>query len=124
MAKLKHLFLVFAVLTVTAHAQQNYAVQYVAADSSALAEKLDAQFPSKAAAMAYVASLPTVLQSKGYVTASVDSSSFDSLAARVHIYLGRQYRWAQIRTSEKDAHILEAIRWNQRLIDGTSMNFT
>ena len=124
MTKLKHLFLVFAVLTVTAEAQLPYTVHYVAADAGILSERPDSLFASQAAAMAFVANLPVVLQSKGFVTASVDTSVFDSASAIVHLYLGRQYKWARILTEEKDAAILEAVRWNNRLINGAMMDFT
>src|SRR5688572_19588719 len=121
MAKLKHLLLVFSVLTITARAQ--YPVQYVAADSAAGGPVLQASFPTQSDAMGYVSRLPEFFQTLGFVTASVDSTRFDSSMGTVYYYLGRQYRWARIRTTAADAPLLEAVRWNNRLVEGGPMNF-
>lgn len=121
MAKLKHLILVFTVLTITAHAQ--YPVQYLAADSAAGGPVLQASFPTRSDAIGYVSRLSELFQNLGFVTASVDSTRFDSTLGMVYYYLGKRYRWARIRTAPSDLPLLEAVRWNSRLVEGGPMNF-
>src|SRR5687767_10341771 len=121
MAKLKHLFLAITVLTITAQAQ--YPVQYVAVDSVTGGPVLPASFPSQTEAMGYIARLTELFQSLGFITASVDSTRFDSSSATVHYYLGKRYRWTRIRTDAADFQLLEAVRWNSRLLEGAPVNF-
>ena len=44
----------------------------------------------------YISQIPDNLQAKGYVTASLDSISYDSAFARVVLYIGNKYEWAQL----------------------------
>lgn len=121
MAKLKHLLLLFTVLTITARAQ--YPVQYMAADSVVGGPALQASFATQSEAAGYVSRLPEYLHSLGFVAASVDSIRLDSSMGTVYYYLGKRYRWARIRTAPEDAALLEAVRWTSRLVEGGPMNF-
>ena len=104
-------------------AQTAYGVQYTIADGAPHdSSLLQTTFPSRQAAVQYVAELPTFLQGKGYVTASVDSVRFDSLSAQVALYLGRPYRWATISTSPRDEDVLQAVRWSSQTLSGAPMN--
>ena len=125
MAKLKLLAFALLLICQTVVAQKAYPVHYTLADSvRADTALLRATFPDKLAAMQYVAGLPAVLQGKGYVTASIDSARFDSLAAHVSIYLGKAYQWASIATAPEDEDLLQAVRWNAQTLTGSLMNFT
>ncbi|MEI9809740.1 MAG: hypothetical protein WDO16_18790 [Bacteroidota bacterium] len=46
--------------------------------------------------------MPEVLQSKGYVTASLDSIRYDSSFARIVLYIGDIYKWAQLDAKQVD----------------------
>ena len=81
-------------------------------------------FPAKNACIEYVNKLPAVLQSKGYVTASVDSVFFDSTSATIVLFLGRKYKWAQLTASGDNKDVLEAGRWDEKNFTGKPMNFT
>jgi outer membrane protein assembly factor BamA len=116
MAKVKHGIGVLLVLTLWwNHAlAQVYPVRYQinGADSVYLNNlSLPVSFPSRMEANTYLAGLLPFLQSKGFVTASIDSLQLDSAAAVVALFLGEPYQWSRVRTSEKDAPVLEAIHF-------------
>ncbi len=127
MTKLKHLLLAFGLLTMCklTVAQKDYPLQYTIADAApADSTLLPTRFVSQQAAREYVAGLPALLQGRGYITASVDSTRFDTTSGQVYLFLGQPYKWATITTQAADADVLEAVRWNQKLLTGTPMNFT
>lgn len=126
MTKLKHLLLLFTVLTHFSGWAQGYTLRYTGADrdSAALVKEASLQqsFASRMEASAYVARLSPELQAKGFITASLDSVQLDSLEGRVHLYLGEQYRWARIKAAPRVSAMLEALRWNENSISGL-LNF-
>src|SRR5947209_16151737 len=125
MAKVARLVILALLINTVVRAQTTYGITYITDDSAAIAGMgFPKSFPSRGAAMEYVAKAPALLQSKGYITASVDSAQFDSLQAAVHLYLGEQYKWAEIKTNEKDAALLEAVHWNSHSLQNRPMNFT
>lgn len=79
-------------------------------------------FANRMDANTYLVRLKSELQTKGYITASIDSIYLDSADARVHIYLGEQYKWATIKTNPADEDVLTAVRFPATLT-GTAMNF-
>ncbi|HWJ25017.1 MAG TPA: BamA/TamA family outer membrane protein [Flavisolibacter sp.] len=127
MAKLKHLFAAFLFLTVCCVGRaQSYIIHYSTAeeDSAVLkAAGLDTKFPGRTEAAMYCMKLPELLQTKGYMTASVDSVRLDSLSAYVVLYLGQQYKWARINTLPENEALLEAVHWPPSSLSGT-MDFT
>jgi outer membrane protein assembly factor BamA len=123
MAKLKHLFTaIFFLTTCCTVAAQRYGVQYRDAGNDSVIHVpaiLQDSFPTKADAQAYIIKLPSQLQSKGYLAASVDSVQYDSLSALVVLFLGEQYRWTKVTTRPEDEALLQAIRWPQETFKGT-----
>src|SRR5689334_17756765 len=115
MTKLNHLFAaIFFLTTFYTAGAQSYTIHYRSPEGdTSLQQKLFLQktFSSQAEASLYLVQLPYLLQSKGFITASVDSIQYDSLSIKAVVYLGEQYKWARISTSEQDASLLEAIRW-------------
>lgn len=114
MAKLKHLFAAISFLTTFFSEAQSYFVHYKTPEGdTSISQKLSLQtnFSSQTEAGLYLFQLPSVLQSKGYITASIDSVDYDSLSATAVVYLGEQYKWARINTSDKDNTTLQTIRW-------------
>jgi outer membrane protein assembly factor BamA len=125
MAKLKNPLLVIVALTISmaSLAQKAYVVQYTFADSTATAPDLQKEFSNRNTAAEYVTKLPALLQSKGFITSSIDSLRLDSVQGFVYLFLGNQYKWARINTNSKDEDVLQAIRWNEKQIAGNTMNF-
>jgi outer membrane protein assembly factor BamA len=115
MAKLKHLLAAISFLTTFYIGKaQSYSVHYQSSEGDTAVQQglsLQKVFSSITEASVYVVQLPSLLQSKGYITASIDSTQFDSLSARIIIYLGEQYKWAKIATREQDATVLQSVRW-------------
>ena len=122
MAKLKHLFAAICFLTSFCMVNaQRYGVQYRNAVNDSVIHDpalLQDSFPTRAEATVYISKLPSLLQSKGFLAASVDSVQYDSLSAFVILYLGEQYQWTRISTRPEDAALLEAVRWPQQSFTG------
>ncbi|MEI6949470.1 BamA/TamA family outer membrane protein [Paraflavisolibacter sp. H34] len=111
MAKKSFLFLLCVACGLRLSAQ-SYGVRYVFADSASLpADALQHSFPSQREATDYLTSLPRLLQSRGYIGASVDSLQLEGDSARVRLFLGNRYKWARIRTLPADEGLLQEARW-------------
>jgi len=77
-------------------AQKSYPVHYHLADKKqqrSASAVLDSSFATQMDAEKYIDTLPLLLKQKGFITASVDSASFDSSAAQVYLYLGYKWQW-------------------------------
>lgn len=109
-----------------ARAQYHLSINGVDKDSSAIIATagITTDFGSRLLCAAYVEKLPGLLQSKGYVTASVDNISYDTASATATIFLGEQYRWATLTPSGIEPRILEAVGWQSRIFPGKPMDFT
>jgi outer membrane protein assembly factor BamA len=83
---------------------------------------IQTEFISQQSCMDYVNKLPGVLQTKGFVTASMDSIVYGNDTASMVLYIGRQYKWAKINTKDVDAEILTLNGWNERLFSGKAMD--
>src|SRR5437773_5516709 len=109
MTKLSHhilffvLTLFFLTMNISSIAQNKYQIYIkgIDRDSSFLKNELGLQndFFSLIDARQYISQLPSLLHSKGYVTASIDCVQFDSTSASLILFLGRAYRWALIDAS-------------------------
>ena len=80
-------------------------------------------FNSRAACVEYINKLSSFLQSKGYVTASLDSLQYDSLSAQAVIFLGESYHWAQLSTDSVNAPLLNTVGWRRKKFSGEPMDF-
>lgn len=126
MPKLKLLLLACLLIALRGAFAQSYPVRYSIVDGDSAIKKhigLKEDFPSALEARYYLTTLPGLLQSKGYITASVDSSKLDSLEGKVWLYPGQQYKWAKINTRPEDSDILEAVRWPGSSFKETGMNW-
>src|SRR5215212_9616849 len=105
--------LLFFFLKITAAAQNNYLLllKGIDKDSAYLVDKVGIRtnFSSQMTCVDYIGKLPALLQTKGYVTASIDSVKFDSSFARLVIFLGEAYQWLQLKTDGVDQSILDAV---------------
>jgi len=120
--------LVCLLLSISVAAQSRYqlSIRGVDKDSTFLQTQVGLQtsFVSKFACADYINKLPMLLQSKGYVTASVDSLFLDSTSAKMVLFVGQQYRWAAVDTRSIDAELLNAVGWRERNFTDKPMDFT
>ena len=119
--------LVFSLLSIYTSAQTKYQLNIhgVDKDSAQLVKELGIQteFISRFACTDYITNLPGLLQAKGYVTASIDSLQYDSLAARMVLFAGNRYLWAQLDTKNIEPALLDAIGWRKTLFLDKPMDF-
>ena len=95
-------------------------------DSATIVSKtgLQTSFATANACIDYINKLPGYLQSKGYVTASVDSSRYDPASARIVLFLGQVYLWAQLDAKNIELPILDAIGWREKMFADKPIDFT
>jgi len=120
------IFFISVFLNLTAVAQDKYdlSVKSVDKDSAFLnTVGLQNSFDSRAACVDYINKLPSMLQSKGYVTASLDSLNYDSLSARVVIFFGDSYHWAELNTERVSPALLDAIGWREKNFPDKPIDF-
>jgi outer membrane protein assembly factor BamA len=84
---------------------------------------LQNKFSSRNACVDYINKLPSLLQSKGYVTASIDSIKYDSASARLVLFLGVGYRWALLNTNHVNPSLLNAVGWREKNFSGRPIDF-
>ena len=84
---------------------------------------LQTEFPSRPVCIDYVNKLPSLLQAKGFVNASLDSIFFDTTSAKLVLYIGEQYKWAHINIASADPQVLSVSGWNGKIFSNKPMNF-
>jgi outer membrane protein assembly factor BamA len=121
------LFLFIILLQNNSAGQTNYLLNAKSVDKTPEYLKnevgLQTEFTTRLTCIEYVNNLPSMLQAKGFVTASLDSIFFDSTSAKLVIYLGQQYRWAHINTTNSDPQILSVAGWNDKVFASKPVNF-
>ena len=119
--------LVFLLFCIDANAQNKYHLHIngVDKDSAFLFSQLGllSSFDSKAACTDYINKLPNNLQLKGYITASIDSVHYDSLSARLVLFVGEAYRWVVLDTKYVDRSILDATNWREKIFADKPIDF-
>ncbi len=128
MTKVAHRFIVLLLMLFlySKLSAQEYIVNYIVVDSFSQKTTRDFQtrFVSRTAAANYLSALPASLQTKGFITNSIDNVQLDSSSASVQLFLGQQYKWSKINTRTTDQDILEAIRWNEKDFTNDPVSFT
>ena len=118
----------FLLLSIYTSAQSKYNLHVKGADkdSATIVAKAGLQtiFASRTACTDYINRLTSNLQSKGYVTASVDSLNYDSTSARIVLFLGELYLWAQLDAKNIEVPILDAIGWREKMFANKPIDFT
>ncbi len=92
--------------------------------NSIVALKLQNNFVNKTACTNYISKIPQILIDKGYPAASVDSVFYDSSSTHIILFLGEQYKWAEIHTENIDKKLLNETGWNERLFQNNKIDFT
>src|SRR5688500_4073401 len=127
MTKLKLLLLGCLLILLKDAASQSYEVNYFLIDADSSLKKeigLKEKFASQLEARSFITTIPTLLQTRGYITASVDSTEIDSTGASVRLFLGLQYKWAKINTMPGDEDILSAVRWPRSSFQNLGLDWT
>jgi outer membrane protein assembly factor BamA len=75
---------------------------------------LTTAFKTREQCTEYVYTILPFLRSKGYVTASVDSITYGDKSARLRLYVGDVWRWAQIDVRHTDPTLLSAVNWSSK----------
>ncbi len=121
------LFPLMFLCSIKIFSQKKYTIQYlqVSKDTSIKIEKLGLKsiFDNEEAAAAYLGSINNIFLSKGFPAASVDSVKYDSTSAAAQLYLGEQFKWAEINIDSVDAKVLDATGWNAKK-PNVKMDFT
>lgn len=102
-------------------AQNNYVLQIQPVDKDAAfiaSLGLQQYFTDQLACKSYVDSIPVILKARGYITASVDSFFADSASARVVLFVGNIYKWAQLNTAGVPLELLQAVGWRSAAYRG------
>ncbi len=117
---------IFILLNLSATAQDKYELNIRAVDKDSTFLNtigLQNSFASRATCVEYVNKIPSLLQAKGYITASLDSLSYDSTSAQIVLFMGDIYRWAQLNTDSIDPSLLNAVGWRGKNFPGKPMDF-
>ncbi len=71
--------------------------------------QLKTSFANKLLCRNYIEQLPTLLQTKGYLAASVDSLKQDSATTTIRLFLGEKYTWNTLQIEDKDRAIIDQL---------------
>jgi len=116
--------------SVTSKAQENKNIDYklqiklVSKDSAfnLQALKLQTSFTSKSLCTNYISGIITLLSSKGYPTASVDSIIENENSTLIHLFLGHQYYWINLQTDSVEKAALTYSRFQNKDYNGKLLN--
>lgn len=116
-------FAIFLFVLPRLQAQKNYPLEIHCIDKPAdfiiHSLQLKQDFVSFSECREYTSNLLSLLQSKGYVTASIDSLRFDSAKAVMNLFAGDLYNWKSLDTKKTEPGLLEAVGWNEKQFAGT-----
>ena len=119
--------LVLLLLSIYASAQNKYSlsIRGVDKDAAQLVSELGLQtaFTSRLSCTDYINKLPSLLQTKGYVTVSIDSLQYDSVMARMVLFTGKRYLWTKLGAKNVDPVLLDAVGWREKFFSDKAMDF-
>jgi outer membrane protein assembly factor BamA len=118
------LTLIFFSINLAAQQYRLY-IKGVDKDSATIVKQAGIQtlFNNKTAASQYLSKLPSFLQSKGYITASIDTVAYDSTHARIVLYAGPVYKWARLDAGNVEQPLLDGIGWREKSFNGKVSDF-
>ncbi len=99
-------------------------IQFVDKDNSFNAEplKLQKAFAGKAGCNTYIEGLTSLLSSKGYPTASVDSVFENGNSTTIHLFLGKQYQWIKLTPDGIEKAAMDDSRFREKDYEGKLLN--
>ena len=120
-------FLLMVLASMSARSQNHFPLHYnlVDKDSSFKPSQLGLQedFANQAGCLEYASKIPSLLQAKGFVTASLDSMYFDSTSATAWVYTGQAYQWINLATDSADKSLLSNAGWNAKNFHHKNLDF-
>ncbi len=118
---------IFLLCSIFTFAQKHYDLRIhgVDKDSATIVKQtgLQVSFPTYLDCTGYISKLTSELQSKGYVTASIDKVHYDSSWAAIDLFLGERYQWALLDAKSVDNNVLDAVGWRDKVFAGKPINF-
>lgn len=119
------IFVLLYVQQLTAQGNYRLSIRCVDKDSAFVAVVLSVpeSFSNRFSCVEYVNKLPALLQSKGYVTASLDSVKYDSSSAKVVLFAGEVYQWALLNTGQVSPQLLDAVGWREKQFVNKPIDF-
>lgn len=84
--------------------------------------KMQTAFANKSLCSSYVNGLTTLLSSKGYPTASVDSIFENQFSTTIHLFLGKQYQWIKLMPDGIEKTAVEESRFKEKDYVGKLLN--
>lgn len=107
------------------HAQYRLQIKGIDKDSVFIYStlRLQSDFKNEASAHEYINNLPSLLQTKGYPAASVDSVYTDSAGAACALYVGEPFQWARLQVDSAGRKLLDAINWHPGGKNDKAINF-
>ena len=84
--------------------------------------QLQTSFTARLFCMDYINKLPLLLASKGYPTASVDSTWFEENAVSIALFTGRQYHWMRLMVDSIEKKALDESGFVQKQFSGKLLN--
>lgn len=115
-----------SLITVAAVAQFSLDIQPVESNKAkTIADiKLRTSFKTRVEALQYLQQLPAFLQAKGYLSSSIDSAAEKESSLIVYLFLGEQYQWKQLITTETNWQLLQQLgyeRSDMKIADASSI---
>lgn len=83
----------------------------------------DTLFAGQTECQIYVSNFLASLQAKGYITASVDSVMYDSLSAKMVLFVGELYKWSSVNVDEPARQWLMKMNLAGNLFDNQRVDF-
>lgn len=119
------LFCCAIVLWLNTTAQTGYQLHYNLVDTILKPAQLglQQQFNNKAACTEYIFQIREALKKKGLVAASVDSVVIDSSAAQVWLYVGKTFKWKELKTDSIPNEWLNASGYRAKNFSNQILNF-
>lgn len=101
-----------SLLTIASAAQLKLRISPVDNDTFSVSHQFRSDFRSRQELFSYVQQLPSIMQAKGYLAASVDSVEERDTIIIVHLFAGKQYRWRSINVYEQDKMLLNELGYS------------
>lgn len=125
--QLRYLFFLVLLLFVgkNNHAQSiQFKIEYVHKSTNFNDKELllKTQFATEKLCADYIQQLPQLLQSKGYISASVDSVIQANQQFMVHLFIGEKYIWQQLKVQKNDWPLLAQAGIQQKQFETTPFN--
>jgi outer membrane protein assembly factor BamA len=112
----------------TIAAQATYRLVVLSADKDSVFIKnqvgIKTAFVSKLECNEYLLKLPSLLQSKGFISSSVDSLAITDSQAVVHLFVGEQYQSLNLRLGDEDRVYLLQSGWETSPAEHLSLQFS